>query len=77
MIFVVDGCFSANASADQILSDTQFNSECGETLCIVAFLPDVLDSGVDGRQKYLETLNQVVKASITVPVKFLWLQGMF
>ncbi|OEH75015.1 protein disulfide isomerase-related protein [Cyclospora cayetanensis] len=67
--------YGANASAEQILSDSQFVSDCSETLCILAFLPDVLDSGVQGRHEYLEILNQVVKASVTVPVKFLWLQG--
>ena len=67
--------FSAKAEADQLLNEEQFRSECGETLCILAFLPDVLDSGEEGRKNYLQTLNQVVKASVTVPVKFLWLQG--
>ncbi|KAL8427948.1 hypothetical protein Efla_003462 [Eimeria flavescens] len=67
--------YSANAAADQLLSEEQFRDSCEESLCILAFLPDVLDSGIDGRMQYLKTLNQVVRASITVPVKFLWLQG--
>ncbi|CDI81302.1 thioredoxin, putative [Eimeria acervulina] len=67
--------YGAKAEADQLLNEEQFRSECGETLCILAFLPDVLDSGEEGRKNYLQTLNQVVKASVTVPVKFLWLQG--
>ncbi|CDJ56301.1 thioredoxin, putative [Eimeria maxima] len=67
--------YGAKAEAEQLLSEEQFRSECGETLCILAFLPDILDSQEEGRKNYLQTLNQVVKASITVPVKFLWLQG--
>ena len=69
--------YRAKAEAEQLLSEEQFRSECGETLCILAFLPDILDSQEEGRKNYLQTLNQVVKASITVPVKFLWLQGVY
>lgn len=66
---------SANVSANQLLSESQFREECGSTLCLLAFLPDILDSGVDGRLNYLKILNDVARASVTVPVKFLWLQG--
>eukprot|EP00920_Eleutheroschizon_duboscqi_P033088 GHVT01079873.1.p1 GENE.GHVT01079873.1~~GHVT01079873.1.p1 ORF type:complete len:365 (-),score=83.09 GHVT01079873.1:680-1774(-) len=67
---------SATASVSQLLSQETFTSTCGKGLCIIAFIPHILDSALEGRMKYLNTLNDVVKGpAVSIPVNFLWSQG--
>ncbi|PHJ18092.1 protein disulfide isomerase-related protein, partial [Cystoisospora suis] len=67
--------FAASLEAEQLLSDEQFKKECESRLCLIAFLPHILDSKTEKRKEYLDTLNQVVRASIHMPITFLWSQG--
>ncbi|XP_031105497.1 protein disulfide isomerase-like 2-3 [Ipomoea triloba] len=41
-------------------------------LCFVAFLPDILDSKAEGRNKYLETLLSVAEKFKTKPYSYVW-----
>lgn len=68
--------FRASLEAEQLLSDEQFKKECESRLCMIAFLPHILDSKTEKRKEYLDTLNQVVRASIHMPITFFWSQGM-
>eukprot|EP00919_Chromeraceae_sp_WS-2016_P066261 GHVR01156784.1.p1 GENE.GHVR01156784.1~~GHVR01156784.1.p1 ORF type:complete len:414 (-),score=94.94 GHVR01156784.1:160-1401(-) len=61
--------------ADQLTNETQFTDNCERSLCVIAFLPHLLDSGVSGRNQYLKDFNGGFKAAGNVPVKFLWSQG--
>ena len=50
-----------------------FDEHCGgKRICIVSFLPHILDSGADGRNRYLETLKSVVKSKAKLGFRFLW-----
>mmetsp|Transcript_22746 Transcript_22746/g.57299 ORF Transcript_22746/g.57299 Transcript_22746/m.57299 type:complete len:462 (-) Transcript_22746:276-1661(-) len=46
-----------------------------KTLCIVAFLPNVLDSGAAGRNAYIDTLKVGAEAFKGRPFSFLWAEG--
>jgi len=67
--------FAAAAAAEQLLSQSQFEETCGKGLCIIAFLPNIIDSSAAEREKYLADFNVVVKGSGKHPIKFLWSQG--
>ncbi|PFH38095.1 putative protein disulfide isomerase-related protein (provisional) [Besnoitia besnoiti] len=67
--------FSANVSAEQLLKEEQFREACGSRLCVIAFLPHILDSKKEKRNEYLAMLNQVVRASFHMPITFFWSQG--
>ncbi|CAH9089327.1 unnamed protein product [Cuscuta europaea] len=41
-------------------------------LCFVAFLPDILDSKAEGRNKYLETLLSVAEKFKVKPYSYVW-----
>jgi len=44
----------------QLLNEDILKSACEEkTICLVAFLPHILDTGADGRNKYIEILKSV------------------
>lgn len=46
----------------EITSQEAFDEQCGGSMCLVAFLPHILDSGASGREAYLEMLRvQAVK----------------
>lgn len=60
---------------EQLLSEQQFRDTCGSGVCIISFLPHILDSKTEGRNAYLDVVKQVIKGSATTPVQFLWAQG--
>ena len=35
------------------------DQKCGGQLCIIAFLPDIMDSGKDGRNEYIELMAKL------------------
>jgi hypothetical protein len=44
-------------------------------LCVIAFLPHILDSSEEERQAHLETIKEVGLKFRGKPFKFLWAQG--
>lgn len=46
-----------------------------KTLCIIAFLPHILDSGAEGRNAYLQVLTASAEAFKGRPFSFLWSEG--
>merc|ERR1712125_215329 len=62
---------------EQLLSDADFRAECGSRVCVLVFLPHILDSGAAGRNQLLEVVAAVRKRSNSekIPVGFMWLQG--
>jgi hypothetical protein len=46
----------------QLTSQSDFEAiSAGKKLCTLLFLPHILDSGAEGRNKYLETFADVAK----------------
>merc|ERR1712086_746952 len=62
---------------EQLLSDKDFRAECESRVCVLAFLPHILDSSAAQRNTMLSTLSKVRAraARERVPVGFMWLQG--
>jgi protein disulfide-isomerase-like protein len=62
---------------EQLLSDADFQSECANKVCVLAFLPHILDSGAAGRNELLKVVSAVRARSNRerIPVGFMWLQG--
>lgn len=44
-------------------------------VCILSILPHVMDSGADGRQKYLKLLKEIHRKHSSKPLVFLWAQA--
>jgi len=67
--------FFVAASAEQLTSQTMLEETCGKGLCVVAMLPNIIDSSAAQRNQYLADFNVVVKGSGKHPIKFLWSEG--
>eukprot|EP00397_Hematodinium_sp_SG-2012_P041981 GEMP01046351.1.p1 GENE.GEMP01046351.1~~GEMP01046351.1.p1 ORF type:complete len:279 (+),score=68.76 GEMP01046351.1:87-923(+) len=62
--------------AEQLIGGTkQLKETCDNGLCVLAFLPHILDSQKAGREKYLKDFNTAARGSGGVPCTFLWSQG--
>lgn len=67
-----------SAEAEQLLSQKQFEESCNKdstTLCVIAFLPHIMESSAAERKKYIEGYNGAIRASSGVPSNFFWTQG--
>ncbi|KAH6785263.1 hypothetical protein C2S51_037718 [Perilla frutescens var. frutescens] len=66
----------ANAAPSELIELTSkdvLEEKCGSAaICFVAFLPDVLDSKAEGRNKYLDLLLLVAKKFRKSPYSYLW-----
>lgn len=64
-------------SIPQITSDKVFQDTCAgnQNLCVIMFVPDLLDSQASGRNKYLDTLTAVAKRMRGSPFNFAWSEG--
>ncbi|XP_077221023.1 protein disulfide isomerase-like 2-3 [Tasmannia lanceolata] len=52
------------------------DEKCGSAaICFVAFLPDILDSKVEGRNKYLELLLSVAEKFKRSPYSYVWVEA--
>ena len=48
---------------------------CDIDVCVIAFLPHILDSSEAEREKYLEIISSVASKNKKGPFNFLWSQG--
>ncbi|PIN09134.1 Thioredoxin/protein disulfide isomerase [Handroanthus impetiginosus] len=66
----------ANAAPPEVTelsSPDVLEEKCGSAaICFVAFLPDILDSKAEGRNKYLELLLSVAEKFKKSPYSYLW-----
>lgn len=64
-------------SIPQITSDKVFESTCtgNQKLCVIMFVPHILDSLAKGRNQYLDTLGAVAKSLRGSPYSFAWSEG--
>lgn len=61
------------APVTELVSDDVLRSKCkGKKICVVAFLPHILDDGKKGREASLAMLEATAKAQRKSPVRFLW-----
>ncbi|XP_071730037.1 protein disulfide isomerase-like 2-3 [Rutidosis leptorrhynchoides] len=57
----------------ELTSPDVMEEKCGSAaICFVAFLPDILDSKADGRNKYLETLLSIAEKFKRSPYSYVW-----
>lgn len=61
----------------EITSAAVFNEACDvkNRICVVMFVPHILDTGAGGRNDYLATLADVAKAMKGKPFTYLWSEG--
>merc|ERR1711964_266950 len=68
--------YAQTVEAEQLIGGKkQLDELCGSGLCVIAFLPHLLDSGKDGRNGYLKDFNTAARGSGGVPCTFIWSQG--
>ncbi|KAL8209657.1 hypothetical protein R6Q57_006389 [Mikania cordata] len=57
----------------ELTSTDVMEEKCGSAaICFVAFLPDILDSKAEGRNKYLETLLSIAEKFKRSPYSYVW-----
>lgn len=60
----------------RLTSQAQYDEFCGgRNLCVITFLPHILDSSQEERDTYLEKIKEVGLKFRGKPFKFLWSQG--
>ncbi|CAD7961393.1 unnamed protein product [Amoebophrya sp. A120] len=68
--------FMMTVEAEQLLSQEMFDEKCsGGQLCLIAFLPHIMESSAKERKKYLELYNTAARSAGGVPASFYWSQG--
>jgi protein disulfide-isomerase A6 len=62
---------------EEITSDKGFKETCQSAgrICVIMFVPHILDSGAAGRNGYLDTLAAVAKEFRGKPFSYLWTSG--
>ncbi|KAL3624665.1 Protein disulfide-isomerase 2-3 [Castilleja foliolosa] len=64
---------AAPLEVTELTSPDVVEEKCGSAaICFVAFLPDILDSKAEGRNKYLELLLSVAEKFKKSPYSYLW-----
>lgn len=61
----------------ELTSQDVFDDYCIESkgVCIIAFLPNLIDSGSEKRKEYIENMNSMKTKHKSKPITFLWAQG--
>jgi protein disulfide-isomerase A6 len=70
----------APVSMNEITSTKVFEESCSgqsaaSKLCAIVFLPHILDTGAEGRNKYLEMFQDIAKSLRKMPISFLWTEA--
>jgi len=56
----------------ELISASSFEEVCGESTCIVAILPHILDSKAAGRRAYLDIIKATASTSARKPFSYIW-----
>lgn len=70
--------FGVAIEVKQVTGNAVLDSECPSSeprVCILVFLPHIIDSSAQERERYLESVRTASKKSRSKPIRFLWLQG--
>lgn len=64
-------------STPQLTSDAVFQDTCtgSQKLCVIMFVPHLLDSQAKGRNEHLELLGALAKTMRSSPFQFAWSEG--
>jgi len=60
----------------QLTDDSVLKKECEKDLCVVAFLPHILDSGVEGRQAQLAILAAEAEKTKKQSIGYVWSEAL-
>jgi len=60
-----------------LLNEETFKELCEDFkgVCVIAFLPHILDSSASERNNYLKVIEEVANQNKVSPFSFLWSQG--
>ena len=60
----------------ELTDQSVFDDTCsGRKICVIMFVPHILDTGSSGRNDYIKTLESVAKSLRGKPLSFLWSEG--
>ena len=60
----------------ELTSPKAYDETCSSgKICVIMFIPHILDSGAKGRNAYLDTLAEVTKEFRGKPMSFAWCEG--
>jgi protein disulfide-isomerase A6 len=59
----------------ELTSDEVFQEECSTSMCVVAFLPHILDTGAAGRQIYLDMIRDLAVSNKKINMGFVWAEA--
>jgi protein disulfide-isomerase A6 len=68
----------APVTVNQLVNTNQFQDACAgqnAKLCVVLFVPHILDSGAAGRNGYLTDFQEIATGFRKMPFSFLWTEG--
>jgi len=61
---------------EQLANPAVFEKQCGgKSLCVITFLPHILDSGAEGRNNYLSTLRAIAEKFKRKPFTYVWVEA--
>jgi protein disulfide-isomerase A6 len=62
---------------NQLTKTSNFEDSCSQAgkICVVMFVPHILDSQASGRNQYIQTLTEVAKEFRSKPFTFIWSEG--
>ncbi|KAF7455901.1 disulfide isomerase-related protein (provisional) [Cryptosporidium felis] len=66
---------SGSLSIKQLINQQILDDTCSKGLCVIAFLPHIVDSSDSEREMYLKVYKDVVSASAAMRINFLWSEG--
>jgi protein disulfide-isomerase A6 len=62
---------------EQLTNENQFKELCKDRtgVCIISFLPHIMDSSAEKRKSYIDELKAATKSAKGKPIYYLWAQG--
>eukprot|EP00457_Paulinella_chromatophora_P010620 gb/GEZN01010730.1/.p1 GENE.gb/GEZN01010730.1/~~gb/GEZN01010730.1/.p1 ORF type:complete len:299 (+),score=46.09 gb/GEZN01010730.1/:62-958(+) len=57
---------------EELVDQQTFDSLCNTKTCIIAVLPDILDTGAEGRNQFIATLTALATRARRDPFAFVW-----
>jgi protein disulfide-isomerase A6 len=61
-------------SITEITSKSVFNDKCGDSgrICVIMFVPHILDTQAKGRNAYIDQISEVAKSLRGKPISYMW-----
>ena len=75
-MYLQQGAPAAPLEIKELINNDIFDSQCdGKKVCIIAFLPNILDSQASGRSDYLDIFEKAASSSKRNLFTFSWSEG--